>query len=101
MRKGILMMVWCLGLLTVISAPITAHGEESFKDLALRYAEKFFEGGRVDEGKVYFAPDGRPSAYVFTVYMGKGDFPTQEEILGQVARYRQERLQAQSMLGRR
>jgi len=95
MRKGILMMVWCLGLLTVISAPITV------KDLALRYAEKFFEGGRVDEGKVYFAPDGRPSAYVFTVYMGKGDFPTQEEILGQVARYRQERLQAQSMLGRR
>lgn len=82
MRRNMLTMTWHIGLLAVILASIPAYGAMS---------PKFFKG-KVDDGTIYFAPDGRASAYVFTVYMGEGDFPTREEIIGQVARYRQERL---------
>ncbi|MCD6170514.1 MAG: hypothetical protein J7J76_08210 [Candidatus Latescibacteria bacterium] len=98
MRKAGLLLISIFVLVSSLSAQqAPLFSKEDAKILALDYAERFFEG-EVDGGTTYFAPDNTPSAYVFTVYRGKDNFPSQEEIISQVAQYREERLQAEAVL---
>ncbi|RKY69632.1 MAG: hypothetical protein DRQ02_00505 [Candidatus Latescibacterota bacterium] len=98
MRRAGLLLISVFVLVSSLSAeqaPLFSKGDA--KNLAVDYAERFFEG-EVGGGTSYFAAEKTPSAYVFTAYRGKGIFPSQEEIISQVAQYREERLQAESLL---
>lgn len=60
--------------------------------VATYYASARWEGSRVGEGQLYYAPDGKPEVYFFMVFKERVPEKTNQELFEQVSAIRAKRI---------
>lgn len=95
-------IILCFILLIVVNSawskvPVISYGKA--KKIASSYASQMWGVNKAGKGTVFVDPDDNPVLYMFTIYCGKDNFPTEKSIIKQVAAARTYRLEGEAIFG--
>ena len=77
-----------LGIFVILGLSLVLNAQELPIELAQKAAESFstvvFGEAKVGLPKLYYGVDNKPAVYVFTLYFGKGELPSENDIMKKV-----------------